>query len=47
MSYNLEIVQNAPIGGTVAIVSGKKDVVDRALEHIKAQGVRVEVLKSN
>lgn len=44
---SVEIVQNAPIGGTVAIVSGKKDVVDRALEHIKAQGVGVEVLKTN
>ena len=44
---SVEIVQDAPIGGTVAIISGKKDVVERALGHIKAQGVGVEVLKTN
>ena len=44
---SVEIVQDAPIGGTVAIVSGKKEVVERALGHIKTQGVGVEVLKTN
>ncbi len=43
---DVEIVQDAPIGGTVAIVSGKSEVVKRALEHIAQQGVGVEVLKS-
>jgi D-methionine transport system ATP-binding protein len=42
---DVEIVQGAPIGGTVAIVSGKEDVVKRALTHIEQQGVGVEVLK--
>ncbi len=42
---DVEIVQDAPIGGTVAIVSGKDDVVKRALAHIEQQGVGVEVLK--
>ena len=42
---DVEIVQGAPIGGTVAIVSGKEDVVKRALAHIEQQGVGVEVLK--
>ena len=42
---DVEIVQDAPIGGTVAIVSGKHDVVKRALAHIEQQGVGVEVLK--
>ena len=42
---DVEIVQDAPIGGTVAIVSGKEDVVKRALAHIEQQGVGVEVLK--
>ena len=42
---DVEIVQDAPIGGTVAIVSGKADVVKRALAHIEQQGVGVEVLK--
>ena len=43
---DVEIVQDAPIGGTVAIVSGKDDVVKRALAHIEQQGVGVEVLKT-
>ena len=42
---DVEIVQDAPIGGTVAIVSGKEDVVKRALAHIEQQGVDVEILK--
>ena len=42
---DVEIVQDAPIGGTVAIISGKQDVVKRALAHIEQQGVGVEVLK--
>ena len=42
---DVEIVQDAPIGGTVAIVSGNKQVVERALIHIEQQGVGVEVLK--
>ena len=42
---DVEIVQDAPIGGTVAIVSGKEDVIKRALAHIEQQGVGVEVLK--
>ena len=43
---DVEIVQGSPIGGTVAIVSGKDDIVKRALAHIEEQGVGVEVLKS-
>ena len=43
---DVEIVQDAPIGGTVAIVSGKPEIVKRALAHIEQQGVGVEVLKS-
>ena len=42
---DVEIVQDAPIGGTVAIVSGKEPVVERALKHIEQQGVGVEILK--
>ena len=43
---DVEIVQDAPIGGTVAIISGKPEIVKRALGHIEQQGVGVEVLKS-
>ncbi len=41
----IEIVQDAPIGGTVAIVSGKPEAINRALEHIRQENVGVEVLK--
>lgn len=42
----IEIVQDAPIGGTVAIVSGEATTIDRALRHISALDVGVEVLKT-
>jgi len=42
----IEIVQDAPIGGTVAIVSGEATTIDRALKHISALDVGVEVLKT-
>jgi len=42
----IEIVQDAPIGGTVAIVSGEAATIDRALKHIAALDVGVEVLKT-
>lgn len=43
----IEIVQDAPIGGTVAIISGEAGTIDRALKHIAAMDVGVEVLKEN
>lgn len=42
---DVEIVQNAPIGGTVAIVSGDKDKVEQALNYLKEKNVGVEVIK--
>jgi D-methionine transport system ATP-binding protein len=42
----IEIVQDSPIGGTVAIVSGEATTIDRALKHISALDVGVEVLKT-
>ena len=39
---DVEIVQNAPIGGTVAIVSGDKDKVEQALTYLKEKNVGVE-----
>ena len=42
----IEIVQDAPIGGTVAIISGEATTIDRALKHIAALDVGVEVLKT-
>lgn len=43
----IEIVQDAPIGGTVAIISGEAGTIDRALKHIAVMDVGVEVLKEN
>ena len=37
---NIEIIQDAPIGGTVAIMSGKSEDIDAALDYL-----RVEVIK--
>ena len=42
---DVEIVQNAPIGGTVAIVSGDKDKVEQALTYLKEKNIGVEVIK--
>ena len=42
----IEIVQDAPIGGTVAIISGEAATINRALKHIAAMDVGVEVLKN-
>lgn len=42
---DVEIVQNAQIGGTVAIVSGDKDKVEQALTYLKEKNVGVEVIK--
>lgn len=43
----IDFIQGAPIGGTVAIVSGQKEATERALQHIRNEGVGVEVLKEN
>ena len=42
---NVEIVQNAPIGGTVAIVSGESGQIDKALSYLRKRNVGVEVIK--
>lgn len=42
---DVEIVHGSPIGGTVTIISGKEDVIKKALAHIAEQGVGVEILK--
>ena len=37
---DLEIVQDAPIGGTVAIASGKKEDIEAAVEYLKEKNDR-------
>lgn len=42
---DVEIVQNAPIGGTVAIISGDSVKIDNALQYLIDKNVGVEVIK--
>ena len=42
---DIEIVQDAPIGGTVAILSGKREHITEAMEYLIEKNVGVEVLK--
>ena len=42
---NIEIIQDAPIGGTVAILSGKSEDIDAALDYLRDKNVGVEVIK--
>ncbi len=42
---NIEIIQNVPIGGTVAIVSGRRPDITRAMEYLIEHNVGVEVIK--
>lgn len=42
---NIEIIQDAPIGGTVAIMCGKSEDIDAALDYIRDKNVGVEVIK--
>ena len=42
---NIEIIQDAPIGGTVAIMSGEPDSIDAALDYLRDKNVGVEVIK--
>ena len=42
---NVEIVQDAPIGGTVAIISGERQQITKAIEYLIEKNVSVEVIK--
>ena len=44
---DVEMVQNAPIGGTVAIVSGESSRIDEALQYLRDKNVGVEVIKDD
>ena len=43
---DIEIVQDAPIGGTVAIASGAKENIEAAIEYLKEKNVGVEVIEN-
>ncbi|MGN0597522.1 MAG: methionine ABC transporter ATP-binding protein [Ruminiclostridium sp.] len=42
---DIEIVQNSPIGGTVAIISGDRDKITAAINYLIEKNVGVEVVK--
>lgn len=42
---NIEIIQDAPIGGTVVIMSGEPDSIEAALDYLRDKNVGVEVIK--
>jgi D-methionine transport system ATP-binding protein len=42
---DIEIVQDAPIGGTVAIIRGEREQITKAVEYLIEKNVGVEVLK--
>lgn len=42
---DIEIIQNAPVGGTVAIISGERQQITKAMEYLIQKNVGVEVIK--
>ena len=42
---DIAIVQDAPIGGTVAIISGERQQITKAMEYLIEKNVGVEVIK--
>ena len=42
---DIAIVQNAPIGGTVAIISGEREQITQAIAYLREKNVGVEVIK--
>ena len=42
---DIAIVQNAPIGGTVAIISGERTQITRAMQYLSEKNVGVEVIR--
>ena len=43
---DIAIVQNAPIGGMVAIISGSRDQITQAIAYLSEKNVGVEVIKN-
>ena len=42
---DITIVQDSPIGGTVAIISGERKQITKAIEYLIEKNVGVEVIK--
>ena len=42
---DIAIVQNAPIGGTVAIISGEREQITQAIAYLIEKNVGVEVIR--
>ncbi|HAR79811.1 MAG TPA: hypothetical protein DCR21_03175 [Succinivibrionaceae bacterium] len=43
---NIDLINGAPIGGTVGIIDGEKNNFEKAIAWLKAKNVHVEVLKN-
>ncbi|MCI8540870.1 MAG: methionine ABC transporter ATP-binding protein [Erysipelotrichaceae bacterium] len=43
---NVEVIQDAPLGDLVVILSGQQENIEQAIAYFKANGVAVEVMKS-
>lgn len=42
---NIEIINEAPLGGLIIIISGKEDDIESAIEYLKSKNVEVGVIK--
>ena len=42
---NIEIINEAPLGGLIIIISGQEDDIEGAIEYLKIKNVEVEVIK--
>lgn len=42
---NVEIIQEAPLGGLIIILSGKEEDVEEAIKYLESRNVEVEVIK--
>ena len=42
---NIEIIGEAPLGGTVIIVGGEHEAIEGAITYLKERNISVEVLK--
>ena len=44
MFADIELIDGAPIGGTVGVFSGEESNIDAALDYLRSKQVKVEVL---
>ena len=42
---SIEIIKDAPLGGTIIIISGEKNNIESAINYLREKNIGVEVLK--